>query len=34
MNRNLKKGGGNLVFVLLCFNYSIYIYRLVILPNV
>ena len=27
MNRNLKKGEGNLVFVLLCFNYStIYIY--------
>ena len=35
MNRNLKKGEGNLVFVLLCFNYStIYIYMLVILPNV
>ena len=34
MNRNFKKEG-NLVFVLLCFNYSnIYIYMLVILPNV
>ena len=34
MNRNFKREG-NLVFVLLCFNYSnIYIYMLVILPNV
>ena len=33
--QKLKKGEGNLVFVLLCFNYSnIYIYMLVILPNV
>ena len=31
--QKLKKGGGNLVFVLLCFNYST-IYMLVILPNV
>ncbi len=35
--QKFKKGRGNLVFVLLCFNYStiyIYIYMLVILPNV
>ena len=31
--QKFKKGGGNLVFVLLCFNYST-IYMLVILPNV
>ena len=31
--QKFKKGGGNLVFVLLCFNYST-IYILVILPNV
>ena len=31
--QKFKKGGGNLVFVLLCFNYS-NIYMLVILPNV
>ena len=33
--QKFKKGGGNLVFVLLCFNYNtIHIYMLVILPNV
>ena len=35
--QKFKKGGGNLVFVLLCFNYStiyIYICMFVILPNV
>ena len=31
--QKFKKGGGNVVFVLLCFNYST-IYMLVILPNV